>query len=81
LKVKGPENPRKRGGLVLERTEEMMDIVPRSKWDVGLQEEVMELVPRAKGGVGLQEVVMELVPRTKRPGDVGMKEEVVEPVL
>lgn len=69
LEVKGSENPRQRGGLVLERTEEVMEIVPRSKG-----EEVMELVPRTKWDVGLQEEVMELVPRT------GIKKEAVEPV-
>jgi hypothetical protein len=40
-----------------------MELVPRTKWDVGLQGEVMELVPRTNGS-----------------GDVGIKEEAVEPV-
>jgi hypothetical protein len=53
-----------------------MEIVPRSKRDVGLQEEVMEIVPRSKWDVGLQEDVMELVPRTK--GNVGLQEQAME---
>lgn len=51
--VEGPENLRGRGGVVVknvprskERTqEEVVEIVPRSKWDVGLQVEVVEIVP------------------------------------